>query len=113
MGSEIVDLGVQVVRFVADYHPGIVACEFIDADSRRHTLIDKAPIFSSEPLDAQTSYPQPGAVRCAMSSQWIDASGREVVRVNTVDPDCVASAEGCNDFVVLRTQVTPLTGRTP
>ena len=40
------DLAVQIVRFVDECQPGVVACEFVDADGHLHTLIDKVPIFS-------------------------------------------------------------------
>ena len=32
MTPEITELAVEIVRFVDDYQPGIVACEFFDAE---------------------------------------------------------------------------------
>ena len=59
------ELAVQVVRFVDDEpQPGVVACEFVDAEGCCHTLIDKVPGFSAKLLDARSDYPQAGAVRC-------------------------------------------------
>src|ERR1017187_7249070 len=66
MMPQIVDLAVQIVRFVDDYQPGIAACQFVDADGRRHTLIDKAPIFSAETLDADSRYPRLGTAQSVL-----------------------------------------------
>jgi hypothetical protein len=66
MIPQVVELAVQIVRFLHDYQPGVVACEFVDANGRRHTLIDKAPIFSAEPLDADSKYPQSGTARAPL-----------------------------------------------
>ena len=35
MTPEITELAVEIVRFVDDYQPGIVACEFFDAEGYR------------------------------------------------------------------------------
>jgi hypothetical protein len=57
----MMELAVQIVRFVDDEpQPGIVACEFIDANGHRHTLIDKVPMCSGERLDANSTYPRVG-----------------------------------------------------
>lgn len=55
------NLVVSIIRFVDDTQPGVVACEFEDAEGRRHTVIDKVPIFTCEPLDAESIYPKLGA----------------------------------------------------
>jgi hypothetical protein len=52
-----VDLAVQIVRFVDDYQPGIVECEFADSIALSHALIGKAPIFTTELLNAVAKYP--------------------------------------------------------
>lgn len=36
----------------------------MDAENRKHKLIDKVPIFTTELLDATSKYPQTGVVRC-------------------------------------------------
>lgn len=49
------ELLVSIVRYMGlDPQPGIVACEFLDADGHTHTLIDKVPIFSVRHLDASS-----------------------------------------------------------
>jgi hypothetical protein len=103
---ETVDLHVQIVRFVLDHQPPIVACEVVDADGHCRTFIGKVWMFSDRILDANSEYPQTGAVRCTVLNRWCDASGREPVRVNTGDPDSIESTEGLSEFVVLQTQVS-------
>jgi len=78
----------------------------VEADGRRHTLIDKVPVFSVEPLDANSMYPRSGAARCIALNQWCDAEGRELMRISTVHPDQIESSDGLSEFVVLREQIT-------
>jgi hypothetical protein len=99
------ELAVQIVKFVADEpQPGIVSCEFVDAEGDPHTLTDKVPMCSSEHLDAQSTYPRPGAVRCEVLARWRN-SGRDVVRIKIDLPDHIESSEGLSEFVVLSTQL--------
>lgn len=58
------NLAVNIVRYVDDHQPGWVEVEFVDAQGQRHTFVDKVPGFTSLPLDAHSSYPQPGQVAC-------------------------------------------------
>jgi hypothetical protein len=94
-------LAVQIVRFVDDAQPGWVACEFLDAHGRTHTLIDKAPIFTDKMLEATSVYPQLGSVGCEVLARWKDASGRELLRVSTAKPCWITSTEELSEFVVL------------
>jgi hypothetical protein len=100
-------LTVEIVRFISDEPiPGMVACEFTDADGHRHTLIDKAPIFSLVPLDASSTYPQAGVVRCEILAQWKDANKGDLTRISLVHPDDVESTGGLSEFVVLAEQLS-------
>jgi hypothetical protein len=98
-------LAVQIVRFVDAHQPGFVACEFVDAEGRRHALIDKVPIFTSEYLDSSSTYPQAGAVPCVVLDRWRDNRGRDLVRITTARPAIIESTEGLSEFVVLSAQV--------
>ena len=99
------NLLVQIIRYVSrEPQPGIVACEFTDAENRTHTLIDKVPIFSVSDLNEADSYPQPGLVRCDIVNTWWEEDGRELVRIST-SRDGVESTEGQSGFVVLRKQL--------
>jgi hypothetical protein len=106
MVSEFVELAVRIVRFIDDYQPGIVECEFNDADGHRHTLRDKVPIFTTELLDAHTSYPQPGTARCTALRVWQDSLGRGLITISTAAPFSIESIEGLSEFIVLQSQVS-------
>jgi len=95
------DLSVQIVEFVDESFPGWVKCEFVDAEGYRHEFVDKYPIFSIEMLDADSSYPTPGSVRCKVLTRWQDSQGRELASVSTASPDGVESTEGKSEFVIL------------
>jgi hypothetical protein len=99
-------LAVQIVRFVDDAQRGVVACEFEDANGRRHTLIDKVPIFTDMILDANSIYPQTGSARCEILRRWKDVTGRELLRVTTAKPDDIMSMEDLSEFVVLLSQIS-------
>lgn len=106
MSSKIKNLTVQIVRFVDNRQPGWVQCTFTDAEGRDHKLLDKAPIFTGQILDAATSYPQSGKVRCTILDEWRDSSGRELRRITTAEPDGVESSEHLSEFVVLAAQIS-------
>jgi hypothetical protein len=106
MVPELVDLTVQIVRFVDDDQPGIVECEFTDVAGRPHRLIDKAPIFTTATLTADSMYPQPGAVRCKLLRVWRDADGRIFFTISTADPFSIETREGLTEFDVLPSQVS-------
>ena len=101
------ELAVQIVRFVDDTQPGVVAAEFVDAVGRRHTFIDKVHIFSEAMLDAASAYPQPGAVRCEVLLRKQDAQKREIVRITTLRPDSIESTEGLSEVEVHPPQLSP------
>ena len=100
------DLVVQIVRFVQEHQPPVVACDFEDADGNCHTLIDKVLIFSNEWLTADSEYPQPGTVRCEVLDRWQDIDGQDVARITTNRPDHVESTKGISEFVVLYSQLS-------
>jgi hypothetical protein len=105
MVDDLLELAVQIVRFVDDSFPGWVECEFSDAHGHRHHLIDKWPIFTTEVLDAESKYPQPGTARCKLLRYWRDPQGREVVTITTALPFSIESVDGQTEFSVLRSQV--------
>jgi hypothetical protein len=100
------ELSIQILRCVDDKHqPGWIECNFMDAQGRSHTIIDKIPIFSMDsaldPLDRKTKYPQPGGVACEILDAWRDPQGRDLVRIATLE-----STEKLSEFVVLATQLS-------
>lgn len=100
------NLAVQIVRFVDDHQPGWVACEFSDAEGRKHTIIDKVPVFTADHLDRSSTYPRLGRVGCEVLAAWQDADGRELVRVSTAQSRDIESTGRLSEFVVLSTQLT-------
>src|SRR5262249_26538137 len=106
MGPELGELVVQIVRWVDDYFPGVVACEFVDVDNHVHTLIGKVPMVTTSDLGGTSIYPQPGGIRCAVLRRWKEASGRELVAVSIDYPDPMETTEGLDEFVVQSAQVT-------
>jgi hypothetical protein len=101
------ELAVQIVRFVDDAQPGVVAAEFVDAVGRRHTLFGSVPMFTEARLNAVSAYPQPGAARCEILLRRLDAQKREIVRISTLRPDAIESTEGLSEFEVLSPQLSP------
>ena len=99
----IANLSVQIVRFVDSHQPGWVACEFSDSMGRRHTVIDKAPIFSAEDLRKDSAYPRPGKMPCEILLRWKDASGNELAHITIASPLDDKSEEGLSEFVVHET----------
>jgi hypothetical protein len=101
---EKVMLGIKVtiVRYVSDEpQPGIVECQLEDAHGRRWSFFEKTAIVSAENLDAQTTYPKQGVIAGEVVERSRDATGREVVRIDTMRPWHVESAEGATQFEVL------------
>ena len=60
----------------------------------------KVLIFVDRLLSEQDSYPIPATVRCQVLDAWTDATGKEVVRIKTLE-----STEGITEFVVLKKQL--------
>jgi hypothetical protein len=101
------NLAVKIVRYVDDHQPGWVEVEFVDAQEHRHTFVDKVPGFTRLPLDAHSSYPQPGQVSCEVLSQSQAALGRTLVSITTARPYHIESTEGVSEFIVLQSQLSP------
>ena len=94
------ELSVRITKYLGDDpQPGIAECEFGDADNRTHVIVDKVLIFVDRLLSEQDSYPIPATVRRVLDA-WTDATGKEVVRIKTLE-----STEGITEFVVLKKQL--------
>ena len=97
------NVSLQIVRFVDGSFPGWVECELTDAAGRRHIIRDKVPMFTTEPLDAESSYPTTGEMECEVVQRFQDESGQEWVRVRLRG---LESVEGVNEFTVAASLVT-------
>ena len=105
----IQNLALRIIRYVRDDFPGWVECEFADAQGCQHRIIDKVPMFTTEPLDSNSKYPREGQLYCEVLARWTDDNGRDLVRVTTAGPLPVESAAGLTEFVVPAVELTDLT----
>ncbi|MFZ0861887.1 MAG: hypothetical protein WAN18_14465 [Candidatus Sulfotelmatobacter sp.] len=87
------------------HYPGWLECAFIDVEGRRHTLIDKVPVFNLNDLDSKSSYPQLGGLHCEVLKSWRNSLGRGLVRITIDKPFVLESTEELSEFVVLATQL--------
>jgi hypothetical protein len=99
------NLLVKIARYVDDHQPGVVACEFTDADGHLHTIIDKIPIFTRDSLGPNSHYPHPGRVHCEVLGSFLDDDGRALVRIKLERSDHIESTKGLMQFVVLESQI--------
>jgi len=103
--STLMQLKVQIVRYVDDHFPGFVECELVDASGRIHTFVEKGPVVSDKWPGPDGSYPMSGEIRCEILEQGHCQDGRELLRVTTEQPDYVETKDGVAEFVVLSSQV--------
>jgi hypothetical protein len=88
----------ELVRWVSNEPlPGWVEASLVDAHGSTWRFFDKPPIFTSEPINANTEFPVDGALRCRIVDEYVSASGRAQVEVETVDVD---SEDGQHHFTV-------------
>jgi hypothetical protein len=96
---------VEISRYVNDDFPGWVECALVDAFSQRHVFLEKVPVVTGEHLGPESAYPQLGAIACEVEAQWLDVSGRNLLRVNTERPWGIESAACATRFVVVESQL--------
>lgn len=78
-------LRVQIVRYVEAYQPGIIECQFRDADGQMHSIIGKLPHFTGADLWFDSDYPQPGEVECRVLGSPAHGAVRIVLADETTD----------------------------
>ena len=98
----MIGVRVAITRYVSDEpQPGIVECEFLDAHGRRWSFIEKTAIVAHESLDSKSSFPRLAIIACEIVSRGRDATGREIVVIDTEHPWGVESVDGWTRFEVL------------
>ncbi len=98
---------VQIVRFLDEAQPGIVACTFRDAQHEIHTIIDKLPIFTEARLWSDSEYPQAGLARCEVLERIVEEEGgNQVARITVARPDNLESVTGISEFLVLESEIS-------
>ena len=90
-------LRLQIVRFVEAYQPGIVECQFRDADGKMHSIVGKLPYFTGADLWFDSEYPQPGEVECCV----LGSPAHGAVRITLAEE----TTDGRSEVVVLETDL--------
>jgi len=93
---------VQIVRFVLEHQPNIVACVLTDAHDRQWNFEDKVVYFTDAYLDEQSSYPHPGSLPCKVEREWTDEAGRRIVTISSM----MEETSGETQFDVFADQIT-------
>lgn len=101
-------LGVNVIitRFFDPHEPGVVECKLIDAHGKEWLFIEKVPVVSTELLDADSSYPQPGIIGCEIVERQVDGNGDAIVLIDTELPWHIESISNETKFTVYAHQLT-------
>jgi hypothetical protein len=84
---------------VEAYQPGIVECQFHDADGQVHSIIGKMPCFTDADLWFDSKYPQPGEVECRVLNSSMEGTARITLAEETT--------EGRSEVVVTETDLIP------
>jgi hypothetical protein len=98
---------VKIMRITDEAFPGFVECKFSDAHGQEHTILEKAPVVSSDVISARSAFPLSGHVACEVSSERKDETGRMLLQVDTARPHGIESASGQTKFELLAQQVWP------
>jgi hypothetical protein len=96
---------IEIIRYVDDAQPGWVECQLTDAWGHQHIFRDKVPIFTSSDLTSSSIYPQEGRTACLEVCRLRDKQGREIVTIDTENPWRVESLLGETRFDVLAEQL--------
>jgi hypothetical protein len=64
---------VEITRYTDDDPPGWVECRITDINGREWVFEEKAPIVTAAGLDADSDYPQWGAIDCEVRERSGDA----------------------------------------
>ena len=100
----MVGLRIEISRFVGEGQPNVVECMFIDGHGKKHSIIEKAPVVSSEDLNAYSSYPRAGVVACHVLQRKKHGDS-EIVEIDTEIPWHIESIAGQRCFDVLPDQL--------
>jgi len=103
----MIGLRVEINRFVEEGQPNVVECLFIDGHGKKHSIIEKVPVVSSEDLNADSSYPRAGIIACQVVQRKKHGDS-EIVEIDTEIPWHIESIAGQNCFDVLPEQLIEL-----
>jgi hypothetical protein len=100
----MIGLRLEITRFVEEGQPNLVECIFIDSHGKKHSIIEKVPVVSSEELKADSSYPRSGVIACQVIQRKKHGDS-EIVEIDTAIPWHIESIAGQNFFDVLPGQL--------
>jgi hypothetical protein len=102
IGQREIGIRTVITRYLGDDpQPGIVECEFVDANGQRHVFVEKTAIVTWDDVDSKSVYPHPGVIVCKIVNRYRDESCREIIVVNTREPWGIESTEEKEEFSVL------------
>ena len=96
---------VKIMRIVDEAFPVFIECKFVDAHGQEHTILEKAPVVSSEVVSSRLVFPLSGHVACEVHSERKDEAGRVLLQVDTARPHGIESSSGQTMFELLAQQV--------
>jgi hypothetical protein len=95
------EIKVQITRLVDTHQPGFVECQFVDANHRLWSFIEKIPVVTTEELWLDSEYPRIGAIACEVIRRTSDSLG-EILTVDTEHPWGIESTDGVSRFEIRR-----------
>ncbi len=101
----MIGISVEIRGYVDDDFPGFVECCFVDSNGEQHLVIEKVPVVTLEGLHAASEYPQRGIIACQIVERRRDATGRNVVLVDSSLPWHIHSTTDETRFEVFEDQV--------
>jgi len=98
----------EIVRWVADDpQPGVVEARIVDAEGRQWSFLDKIAVFDmTGTVGPESSYPQPGLIRCEVLTDTSSEVAPTELVVTTLRPDAVTTDDGRSTFRVELTQLS-------
>lgn len=96
---------VTISRFIDESFPGWVECWLEDAQGRTWRIHEKVPVVSTEDLWVDSEYPRPCLIACTVLGRKSDASGRQIVTIDTMRPWAIESTDGVTVFEVFAEQL--------
>lgn len=105
----MLEVKVDISRYIDASFPGWVECRLVDAFGDEHVFVEKVPMVTKAHLDAESAYPQCGAIACAGLAIGESDDGRRLVHIDTQTPWGVQSLEGRNRFDVFPEQLGGIT----
>jgi hypothetical protein len=99
---------VSISRYADDSFPGWAECRLVDALGHEHVFVEKVPVVTEANLDAASSYPQSGVIRCVVLGAAESDDGRQLVHIDMQTPDGVESLAGTSRFDAFPEQLIEL-----